>query len=64
MTMSTDTVFPALRHLKEPDCVNSEGNTPLHWACLNGHPEVIHSFPINCYYVQHQYINIISENRL
>ena len=23
---------------------NAEGNTPLHWACLNGHTEVSHAF--------------------
>ena len=22
---------------------NAEGNTPLHWACLNGHTEVSHA---------------------
>lgn len=27
--------------LQDATCANGEGNTPLHWACLNGHEEVI-----------------------
>lgn len=29
-----------LVHVQDPVAENAEGNTPLHWACLNGKDEV------------------------
>lgn len=26
--------------LQNPEAKNADGNTPMHWACLNGHTEV------------------------
>jgi hypothetical protein len=26
--------------LQNPEVKNADGNTPMHWACLNGHAEV------------------------
>ena len=28
-------------HTQTPGAANEEGNTPLHWACLNGRVEVV-----------------------
>jgi len=27
--------------LQDPAAPNAQGNTPLHWACLNGHPAAV-----------------------
>ena len=33
--------------LQEPGCKNSEGNTPLHYACLNGHVAIVRQLMMN-----------------
>lgn len=35
-------------HDQDVNASNVEKNTPLHWACLNGHVEVIIAAPV-CY---------------
>jgi ankyrin repeat protein len=37
--------FLGLLSEQDLNAFNEEKNTPLHWACLNGHIEVIITFP-------------------
>jgi len=37
----------AIFAVQEPDAKNAEGNTPLHYACLNGHVAIVKQLMMN-----------------
>ena len=42
--------FLVLLYEQDLNAINEEKNTPLHWACLNGHIEVIITVPMRSKY--------------
>lgn len=42
--------FLVLLYEQDLNAINEEKNTPLHWACLNGHIEVIITIPMQSKY--------------